>query len=499
MTLPPPAFPPDSVARGAAIAIAMRWTDRLIGVVSTLILARLMTPADFGIVAMASLVAGFVDTVLDLGVNTALVQKRDADAEDFHSAWTLRLVQMVIVGAVIAFAGAPLAADYFRDARVEPVLWVMAANLVVSGFENIGIVAFQKHMAFGREFRFLFWRRIAGFVVTIALALWLRSYWAMVIGALAGRLVGVALSFGMHPFRPRVSFARFGVLWSFSQWMLLRNVGAYGVQQVDKLVVGRRAGAATLGQYNLADDVAAMPVSELLAPIGRVLLPAFVRLADKPDELRRAFALALGVQALVALPAGAGLALVAQDAVPVLLGAQWTPAIPLVQLLALIGAATALTYSSEYLLLALGKVRIQALFLVVQCVVLAALLGVVFTSAGAAEVAAVRLGVAVVAMVAFFVLAIRSSSAVRVGDILRASVRPVLATLAMAAVLVAFPFPVAWPALGRLVATIAIGAAVYSTAVAALWLGAGRPDGAERYVLARLGIGRPSGGTQSEI
>ena len=489
MSLGPAPSQPVSIARGAVLTVAMRWTDRLIGIASTLILARLLTPADFGIVAMASLVVSLIDTLFDIGVSAALVQKQGTDREDFDAAWTLRLAQTALTAVIIGVAGAPLAADYFRDPRVEMVLWVMAITVFTGGLENIGIVALQKNMEFGREFRFLFFRRLAGFAATIALALWLHSYWAMVIGALLGRMSGVGLSYLMHEFRPRLSIQRLRAIWSFSQWMLVRNLGSYGALQVDKLVLGRRADAATLGTYNLADDVAALPVSELLAPIGRVLFPAFVRIADRPVELQRAFALALGVQTLVALPAGVGLVLVADLAVPLLLGPQWLAAVPVVQVLALVSVTTALTHSSAYLLLALGKVRVQALFVWGQFLLLAALLIAVFPRAGVQEIADVRLAVATVAMLAFLGLVLRAVPAMRARDILASCWRPVLGTAVMYVVLSELPLPETWPNVLRLAATIAAGGALYAAAILLLWRTAGRPDGAETYLLAKL---RPS-------
>jgi len=486
MALGPASSQPMSIARGAALTVAMRWTDRLIGIASTLILARLLTPADFGVVAMASLVVSLIDTLFDLGVNAALVQKQSTDRNDFDAAWTLRLAQSALAAVVIGVAGAPLAADYFRDPRVEAVLWVMAATVLAGGFENIGIVALQKNMEFGREFRFLFFRRLAGFVVTIALALWLHSYWAMVVGALVGRLSGVGLSYVMHAFRPRLSIQRLRAIWSFSQWMLVRNLGSYGALQVDKLVLGRRTNAAALGTYNLADDVAALPVSELLAPIGRVLFPAFVRIAQQPEELRRAFTLALGVQTLVALPAGVGLVLVADSAVPLLLGPQWLAAVPVLQVLALVSVTTALTHSSAYLLLALGKVRVQALFAWGHFLLLAALLIAVFPGAGVQQIAEVRLAVAAVAMLAFLGLALRSVPGMRAWDILANCWRPVIATVVMFLVLNELPLPGTWPLAVRFFATVGAGGALYAVAILGLWRAVGRPEGAETYLLSKL-------------
>src|SRR5574343_1343215 len=147
-----------SAARGAVIVVAMRWTDRLIGLFSTLILARLLVPADFGIVAMASIVVGLVDTLLALGVGSALIQNRNAGREDFDTAWTLGIIQGAVVATLIWFA-APYAAESFRDPRVQDVVRVMAFTTFLGAFENIGVVAFQKNMEFGRDFRYFLFRR----------------------------------------------------------------------------------------------------------------------------------------------------------------------------------------------------------------------------------------------------------------------------------------------------------------------------------------------------
>ncbi len=477
-----------SVARGAFLVVAMRWTDRLVGIVSTLILARLLVAADFGIVAMASLVVALTDTLLDLGVNAALIQNREADREDFDTAWSLRLLQSMIAAAIVAIFGAPLAAEYFNDQRVVDVLRIMAITMLVGGFENIGIVAFQKNMEFGRDFRFFFLRRIAGFIVTIALALWLRSYWAMIIGSLSSRLVSVWLSYILHDFRPRFSLQRLSHLWSFSQWILVRNLGNYGATQTDKLLVGRRHEASVLGAYSLADEISAMPTGEILMPIGRVLFPAFVRVVDKPDELRRAFCLALGVQALIALPAGIGLAMVAHSAVPLLLGSQWTVAIPLVQLLALMNIPLAMSHSSGYLLLALGKIRLQAILAWIQFALMLCLALLVFPTGGAEIIAGIRLAVSLIAMIVLLVLVIHSVPILKWRDMIAHAWRPILASGAMVGCLFALNLPTNWPMPLQLLTEISFGITVYCIVILSLWRACACPGGAENYLLSTLGI-----------
>ncbi|PKO90630.1 MAG: lipopolysaccharide biosynthesis protein [Betaproteobacteria bacterium HGW-Betaproteobacteria-10] len=465
----------------------MRWTDRLIGLISTLILARLLVPADFGIVAMASIVVGLADTLLDLGVGSALIQNRHAGRDHFDTAWTLRLAQGALAALAIWFA-APFAAESFHDPRVLDVVRFMALSVFLGGFENIGIVSFQKNMEFGQDFRFLFLRRVSGFVVTIVLAFVLRSYWAMVIGALFGRFAGIGLSYLLHDYRPRLSLVKVRDLWSFSQWILVRNLGAYGLLQLDKFLIGQRTDAATMGAYSLADEVASMPTTELLAPLGRVLFPVFVKVAHDAELLRIAFCKALGVQCLFALPAGVGLALVAEEAVPLLLGEQWLPAIPLVKTLALISVFTALSHSSGYVLLALGKVWFQAMLSWLQLALLACLALVFFPDIGAQGIASIRLATTALGFCLFIGLVLYYVKSIRFTDIFIHTWRPLCATGVMALVLLNLPRPVLFGHFGMFVLHVGCGAAVYAIFTLFLWRMTGCREGAESYLFDLLKI-----------
>ncbi len=476
-----------SATRGALLVVGMRCVDRLIGFVSTLILARLLVPDDFGIVAMASIIVGLIDTLLDLGVGSALIQNKAATRDDFDTAWTLRLVQAGFAALIIWFA-APLAADYFRDSRVLDVIRLMSVTILIGGFENIGIVAFQKNMEFGRDFLFFFFRRVAGFVVTIGLALWWQSYWAMVIGALAGRSFGVVISYLLHEYRPRFSLIRLQKIWSFSQWILVRNLGNFGQLQTDKFLVGRRTDASTMGAYTLADEIAAMPTTELLAPLGRVLFPLFVDAAGDPQRLRRAFCKALGLQSLFALPAGIGLYMVSGDVVRLLLGERWLSAIPLMETLALISVVNALTHSGSYLLLALGKVSLQALLAWIQLALLAILAILVFPDTGVQGIAFIRLATSVLGLMVFVVLILRYVRVLNFMDFVVGVWRPMVATGMMALALSQIPHIDGVPLLIRLLFSVGAGAAVYGLVILLVWRSSACEDGAESYLLEQIGM-----------
>ncbi len=478
-----------SVFGGTAITVAMRWTDRLIGLVSTLILARLLMPEDFGIIAMASLAIAFADVLLDLGVNVALIQNRDATQAHYNTAWTLRLAQTSIATLALLMA-APWAAAYFGDPRVAPVLQVLAFTLLLSGFENIGIVAFHKHMQFGAEFRFLFLRRITGFLVTITAAWLLRSYWALVIGALSGRVAGVGLSYWLHPMRPRLSIEKFGEIFAVSQWMLVRSIGAYLHNNLHKMLVGRWTSTATMGAYSLADEISMMPSGELLAPLNRVLFPAFADARDNPGELKRLFLLAQGVQTLVAMPAAAGLALVADELVRLMLGDKWLAVVPFIQVLALVNIAGSITTSGGYVLLVLGRIRDSVLNLWFQVALFATLALTLFSGSEALQIAWLRLYIGVGGIGLAIWLLLRALPILRLREVVRSTVRPLLGTGGMIAVLTYALSNLEMPLLLVLAIKVLLGAATYVAVVAVLWWIAGRPQGAETYLLEKAGAMR---------
>jgi O-antigen/teichoic acid export membrane protein len=475
----------DSVARSAVYTLAMRWSDRLIGLVSMVILARLLAPADFGIIAMAMLVIGLVDVFLDLGVNIALIQRASLTQAHYDAAWTLRLGQTTLATLVVVLA-APLAALYFNDPRIAPVLRVMGFSLLITGLENIGVIQFQKEMRFGQDFRFEFTKRIVGFVATITAAWLMRSYWALVVGTLAGRGFGVLLSYWIHPMRPRLSMHSARDIFSVSQWTLVRGVGEFLDQNLHKWIVGGRVPATLMGSYSVADDVSFLPSSALLIPLNRVLFPAFVLAKENLKELKRIFLLAQGLQALVGIPASVGLILVAGDVVHVLLGDKWVIAIPFIQVLAVVRIIAAITSSGGYLLTALGKFRALAAFAWTRVSLFAFAAYLLFPQADAMGIAILRAAFVVIALALFAFWVRHALPALRMSEMVVSVSRPLAAAGIMSGVVFLPARFVLLPFAAALVVKVVVGALTYIAVVALLWRVRGRPTGPETYLLDKL-------------
>src|SRR5262245_62019111 len=157
------------MARGAAWMVLMRIGERGLGLLSTLLLARLLVPADFGLVAMATSILGVLEVMGSFGFDLALIQNQRAERRHFDTAWTLTVVYGLVSGVLVVILAVP-ASHFFGDPRLQAILYLFAVAALVQGFENIGIVAFQKELDFRRDFNFRMLKKIVGFLVTITLA-----------------------------------------------------------------------------------------------------------------------------------------------------------------------------------------------------------------------------------------------------------------------------------------------------------------------------------------
>lgn len=474
-----------NIIHGAFLAIAMRWTDRLIGLISTVILARVLVPADFGVIATASLVIALADVLLEMGVYVVLMQNKHPSVAHYNTAWTIRFIQTSIMTAVVLIA-APYAAEYFNNPELTPVIRVLALTFVLEGLENIWIINLQKEQQYARDFRFMFTKRFVGFAITIAGALATHSYWALVAGTLGGRLTGVILSYVMHPNRPRFSLEKFREIFSMSQWVWVRSIANYFQTRLHQIVVASRESSAVMGTYTLAGEISAMPTTELLAPLNRVLFPVFVKVKDDLTELKRIYLLSQSVQALIGIPAGVGVALVAHEIVLLMLGTKWLAAVPFVEILAYLGCLTAITSSGYYVLTTLGKFKIVAAYACSQVVVFAVCAYLVFPEAGAEGIARLRLALAAFGLITFTLFLRRELKGLQIREMLASVFRPVIGAAAMAFVILQLERTLDLPLLAMLVTKVLCGGIVYTVSIALLWYLGGRKAGAESWLLEKF-------------
>lgn len=467
--------------RGSLWMVGVRWSVRLIGLISTIILARLLMPEDFGLVAMAMLIVNLLDMLTYLSVDLALIKKVDAERKHYDTAWTMQVLQGTVIALALVLV-APLAAAYYNEPRTVVLIQVLAAGVFVGGFTNIGIVAFRKEFDFAREYRYLVFKKLGSFVVTLVLAFTLRSYWALVIGILSGQVFGVALSYAMHKYRPRFSLAAVRELWSFSQWMLVTALGDYAADKTDEFIVGGMGSAKNLGIYSIAYEISNLTTSEMVQPISRALFPGYAKLANEPQRLTEAYLNVFGTVALLACASGVGISLVADDLTALMLGAKWEAAVPIIQLLALFGVVRTTYSPAHQVLLALGRLRLLAALPWIEVAVLIPLALVGAHYAGLVGVAMAKIGVALVSGLVLMI-ALTQVSPVRWGQIASRLWRPIAAGVLMSLAVEASHHALFEQVLLSLISDIIVGAVTFLISASLLWLLAGRPAGAETALL----------------
>lgn len=473
------------MVKGSAWTVSVRWAARALGFVNTLFLARLLSPSDFGIVTIAMIILGTVEIFNQTGQHLAIIRHPSPTRAHYDSAWTIFIMLSTFLAAIV-FLCAPLTRIYFHEPRAVIVVEILALKTLVSGFENIGIVDFQKHLQFHKQFLYRFFPSLIAFCVTIPAAFILRNYWALVIGILAQEFSGIALSYILSPFRPHLALSKVRELWSFSIWTFFRSIGAYLENQIDKLAIGSFAGAAAMGRYEVAVDVSSSPSQEINNPMLSVLFPVLATAQGDRQKLRELFLTVLYWSMLICSSTAVGVALVSDDLVDIVLGPQWDGMKPLMPVLALAYGVMGLGGGVYPVFDVINKpfisTRLQWLSVLTIGVSLA-LVGYLFRNIQG--VALARLATMAV-LVPVMLAVVGREIQLRPRDFWTVFWRPLLATLLMAAVTWAARLQLP-PGGFRLAVTIVAGAATYAASLMALWQLAGRPSGPETVLWHALG------------
>jgi lipopolysaccharide exporter len=478
------------MAKGAVWMVMFKLVERGLGLISTLILARLLVPGDFGVIAMAMSFIAMAELMAAFSFDTAIIHNQSATNQHLNSAWTCSVLLGAFITTLMVAMAYPVSVFYQKP----EILWVVMAlafGPLITGAQNIGVVAFRKELDFRKEFRFQVSRKLISFSIVVPLAFWLRSYWALVIGILVSNLASTSISYLMHPYRPRIDFSKALDLFKFSRWLLINNFAGFFKERSADFFIGRMTGATSLGTYNLAYELSNLPTTEIGAPINRALLPGFAKMKDK-EEIASAYSNAVGLLSLLALPSAACIFALAPFLVPVILGEKWLGAVPLMQLLAFNGALLLFHSSICAVLIGRGFPARVMVANVTYALVLIGLLSAAFLLRPDWGVVGAANAALFTSLLATPVYLHQLNRCLELKPMLfvRAIMRPSLASLC---VIVFVPWMLPdfvpgspfWWNLVWLAAGGVAGVALYAAAVLGLWTLAGRPTGAEQTFLSQ--------------
>ena len=347
----------------------IRFIQRGLGIVSTLILARLLVPADFGVVAIVAVVIQFFDLLSTAGSEPYLIQKKKLDSDDLATAWTINLLFKSALWLILMLAAPSVADFYGRPELAEPVR-VASLVLLINGVASPGISILKRDLEYRKLLHLAVWQKLLSFSVVMGIVFFSPSYWALIFGNIAGAITMTIGSFLVHQYRPKFGLTRFREQLAFSQWIFLRNILGFVRAQIDTLLVTKNFAIAEVGVFHVTKSLSAMPATDIVAPAIDPLLSAFAKVRDDRQDL--VFKIRVGICFVTFLitPVCVYISLFPEPIINVFLGSKWTQAYTILAYMTPLIFTLAISRIFESICIAIGKLRNLFVYNVISTVFL---------------------------------------------------------------------------------------------------------------------------------
>ncbi|WP_144797958.1 lipopolysaccharide biosynthesis protein [Halorubrum depositum] len=348
----------ERTVKSAAWLMSQNVVGRALQLGLLAVLARLVGPAELGLVGIAMLTLSATQNFTTIGLNKALIQKAEENVDShLNTTWMLEIGRGILIAAIL-FAIAPFVGGwFFEEPRAVRLIQAIGLSPLLLGFRNPGIVYFQKNLDFHKQFAYKIGGDTAQFVAGVGYALIEPTAWAFVVGFLAADVTKLVVSYAMHDYRPFPSFDLDVAkeLVDYGKWLTGSSILYFLYSQGDDAFVGWLLTPTALAYYQYTYRFSNAPATELSQVLTSVMFPAYSKLQSDAEELRSAFSKTLRFTALVSFPAAIGIAAIAPDFVMTVFGEDWMPAVPAMQVLAFYGLMRALAKTVGPVWHALGR------------------------------------------------------------------------------------------------------------------------------------------------
>lgn len=346
----------QSILHGMGWSASSQLGRQIVQFVVMIILAKLLAPADFGIVSMAAVITGFAAIFNDLGMSAAVIQKQEHSAELLTSVFWLN-VGFAFLVMILVMVIAPVASAFYREPELYSVLMAMSFIFPIGS-----MVALQKALL-ERSMRFkaiaimeLATTLLAG-CIAIVVAFHDGGVWSLVVQALIASIVSSAMIWVYSTWRPtlKFDFMEFKSIWGFSANLTATNIFNYLARNADSIIIGRFLGAQDLGYYSLAYRILMFPVQNMSALVGRVMFPVFSKLQNDDARFRHIFLKSLEAVALVSFPLMSLIFVLAGEFIHQVFGAKWLPVASLLMIFAPVGLLQSIITMTGLIYLSKGR------------------------------------------------------------------------------------------------------------------------------------------------
>ncbi len=366
------------VAIGYLWNLLAKWLNRSIGLISMLCLVRILEPADFGIVALASIVMAFFVMISSAGTEKYLIRADNCSTEMLDSAWSLNITLKLACSVTLALLASQLA-NYMKEPALAGVLLVACLIPLISSLKNIGLVKYERDLNYKPLTQLSVLVKLLSVPTTVLLAFYLQNYWALIIGMVVAEVISVFGSYVIHPFRPKWSAKLWRQQWSFSKWHLISTTTGYVRSRIDAILLGRYLTSNDVGIYRVSQEFAWLPFTELIAPATSSMYAGITKVREDKELLNNSILRYLAISYLLVIPSVFGIYALSGLFTSVVLGEKWLDAAPIIGLLALLMLSMPLNISLQSVLTNLSKIKHLVLL---DMVMIAAIVSIILWLSG---------------------------------------------------------------------------------------------------------------------
>ena len=315
---------------------SLRGVVRGLTIVKTLILARILTPAQFGIFGIATLILGILETVSETGVNVILIQEKKTINHYVNTAWVVSILRGILISLIIILLS-PLIVIFFDSPKSLDSLFLTSLIPLIRGFINPSVVSYQKNLEFNKEFKFRTILISFEVIATVIFGLILRNEIALVLGMICSAIVEVVLSFKLLRPLPKFEFNvnKLKKVISLGKWITGAKIFDYLFSHGDDIVVGKLLGTFSLGIYQQAYKISTLPITEIAETFQKVTFPLYSKMVAENKSIKKIYLKTFLTTLLIVIPFSLILFLIPEQIVLILLGKNWLSAVPVLQVLAI--------------------------------------------------------------------------------------------------------------------------------------------------------------------
>lgn len=346
----------QKAVKGVVWSAIENWGRQVISSGTFFLLARLLDPETFGLVALSSIFLAFLQIFIDQGFSQAIVQRQDIESEHLDTAfWTNLGISLILMILIILSAGS--IAELFQEPQLTPIIRCLSLGFLLNALSNVQTAIFQRKLAFNTLAKRTLAAIVIGGIVGVAMAFMGFGVWSLVGQQLTNSLIQVLVLWRISDWRPQLRFSQrhFQELFSFGINVVGISFCTFLSRRSDDFLIGYFLGSTALGYYTIAYRVFSLLTEMLTGIVVKVTLPTFAKLQKEPEKLRNALYQAIQLTSLIAFPGFFGAVALAPEIVRIIFGEQWEASIPVMQVLNLAGILYAYFYFNGSLMMAVGK------------------------------------------------------------------------------------------------------------------------------------------------